>query len=314
MERPRKSSSYALLAAALVMTALQAGCIKKFAINKLGNALAASGSTFTSDDDPELVEAAIPFGLKLYESMLAESPKHTGLLLAAAQGFTEYSYAFVDSRIDEARADNLERADALRNRARRLYIRAYGYGMRGLEARHPGFAAALDNDAESALKRVTKRDVPLLYWTAASRGLTISLSKTNPEMIAELPLVETIIRRVAELDETFDAGAVPEFLITLESARSGVNPEEQQKTMRRYFDRSLELSKGKRAAPYVSFAENASVPAQNAAEFKSLLEKALAVDPDADPDNRLANLVAQRRARWLLAHTDELFLETAPKQ
>jgi len=300
---------------AVILLLLSTACsIKRIAINKLGNALASEGSTFTGDDDPDLVEAAIPFGLKLYESLLAESPKHTGLLLAAAQGFTEYSYAFVDSRIDEARADSLERADALRNRARRLYIRAYRYGMRGLEVYHPGFAAALDSDAESALKRVTRRDVPLLYWTAAARGLTISLSKTSPELIAELPLVESMVRRVAELDENFDAGAVPEFLITLEAAHSGVKAEEQQKLMRRHFDRALELSHGKRAGTYVSFAENACVPSQDAAEFKSLLEKALAVDPDADPDNRLANLVAQRRARWLLQHAGELFLETGQKQ
>ena len=299
----------------VVLLLLSAGCsIRRVAINQIGNALASGGSTFTSDDDPELVQAAIPFGLKLYESLLAESPKHTGLLLAAAQGFTEYSYAFVDSRIDEARAESLERADALRDRARKLYIRAYRYGMRGLEVNHPGFAAALDNDADLALQRVTRRDVPLLYWTAASRGLTISLSKTSPELIAELPLVETIVRRVAELDENFGAGAVPEFLITLEAAHSGGNPEEQQKLMRQHFERAVELSQGKRAGTFVSFAENACVPAQNSAEFQSLLEKALAVDPDADPDNRLANLVAQRRARWLLNHIDDLFLETAPKQ
>jgi predicted anti-sigma-YlaC factor YlaD len=294
---------------------LLCGCsIKRVAINKLGNALASGGSTFTSDDDPELVEAAIPFGLKTYESLLAESPKHTGLLLAAAQGFTEYSYAFVDSRIDEARAENLDRANALRERARRLYNRAYRYGMRGLEARHPGFAAALDNDADMALKRVKKRDVPLLYWTAAARGLTISLSKTNPELIAELPLIETIIRRVAALDENFGEGAASEFLITLEAAHSGVKAEEQQKLMRQHFERALALSKGKRAGTYLALAENLSLPAQDAAEFKSLLEKALAVDPDADPDNRLANMVAQRRARWLLRHTDELFLETTPNR
>ena len=299
----------------VVLLLLSAGCsIRRVAINKIGNMLASGGSTFTSDDDPELVQAAIPFGLKLYESLLAESPKHTGLLLAAAQGFTEYSYAFVDSRIDEARAESLERADALRDRARKLYIRAYRYGMRGLEVNHPGFAAALDNDADLALQRVTRRDVPLLYWTAASRGLTISLSKTSPELIAELPLVETIVRRVAELDENFGAGAVPEFLITLEAAHSGVKPEEQQKLMRQHFERAVEHSQGKRAGTFVSFAENACVPAQNSAEFQSLLEKALAVDPDADPDNRLANLVAQRRARWLLNHIDDLFLETAPKQ
>jgi predicted anti-sigma-YlaC factor YlaD len=40
-----------------------------------------------------------------------------------------------------------------------------------------------------------------------------------------------------------------------------------------------------------------------------MLEKALAIDVDADPTTRLANVVAQRRARWLLAHQSELFLE-----
>jgi predicted anti-sigma-YlaC factor YlaD len=299
---------------ALCLVAFSTGCsIKKLAVNKLGNMLASSGSNFESDEDPDLVAAAIPFGLKLYEGLLAESPKHTGLLLAAASGFTEYAYAFVDLRAEETREESVDRAEALRERARKLYLRANRYGMRGLEAKYPGFGAALDNDAVTALKRVRKADVPLLYWTAASLGLAISSSKGNPEMIGQLPMVEMIVNRVAELDETFDDGAVPEFLITLEAARSGVKLEDQEKAMRLHFDRAMELSKGKRAGTYVSFAENASVPAQNAAEFQSLLEKALAVNVDADPTNRLANVVAQRRARWLLAHKGELFLESPPK-
>ena len=303
-------STFHRLIAALVLLAFCSGCsIKKLAVNKLGNMLASSGSNFESDEDPELVAAAIPFGLKLYEGLLAESPKHTGLLLAAASGFTEYAYAFVDLKAEEAKEESVDRAEALRERARKLYLRANRYGMRGLEARYPGFGAALDNDAVSALKRVRKADVPLLYWTAASLGLAVSSSKGSPEMIGQLPLVEMIVNRVAELDETFDNGAVPEFLITLEAARSGVKLEDQEKAMRQHFDRAMEISKGKRAGTYVSFAENASVPAQNAAEFKSLLEKALAVDVDADPDTRLANVIAQRRARWLLAHQSELFLE-----
>ncbi len=296
---------------ALAMVALGSGCsIKRFAVNQVGNALASGGSTFTSDDDPDLVENAIPFGLKMYESLLAESPRHAGLLLAAAQGFTEYSYAFVDSRIDEAKEENLDRANALRDRARRLYLRSWRYGMRGLEVRHRGFAAALDDDAATALARTDKRDVPMLYWTAAARGLAISLSKDNPELIAELPLVEMLVHRVAELDEGFENGAVPEFLITFEAARTDVGAEEQRRLMRQHFERALELSQGKRVGTYVSFAENASLPAQNAAEFKTMLEKALAIDPDGDPEHRLANLVAQRRARWLLAHMGALFLES----
>ena len=311
--RPLLQTSLSVLVAGSIVAISSACSIKHLAVNKLGNALASSGSTFETDDDPELVASAVPFGLKFYESLLAESPNHPGLLLAACSGFTEYSYAFVDSRIDEVKDQDLNLANALRDRARRLYLRAYGYGMRGLGARYKGFSTDLDNDAPAALKHVQKRDVPLLYWTAASRGLTISLSKNNPELIAELPLVGMIVKRVEELDEGFDRGAVPEFLITLEAARTGVKAEEQQKRMRQHFERALELSKGKRAATYVSFAENADVPAQNSAEFKSMLEKALAINVDDDLDDRLANTIAQRRARWLLAHMNQLFLAAEAK-
>jgi predicted anti-sigma-YlaC factor YlaD len=306
-------ASYRFLAV-IATLAFCAGCsIKKMAVNKIGDMLASSGSTFESDEDPDLVAAAIPFGLKLYEGLLAESPKHTGLLLAAASGFTEYAYAFVDLKAEETKEESIDRADALRERARKLYLRANRYGMRGLDSRYAGFSSALDNDAATALKRVRKADVPLLYWTAASLGLAISSSKGSPDMIAELPLVEMIVNRVAELDETFDDGAVPEFLITLEAARSGVKLEDQEKAMRQHFDRALEISKGKRAGTYVSFAENADVPAQNIDEFRSLLAKALAVDVDANPDSRLANVVAQSRARWLLQHQGDFFLDAPPK-
>ena len=83
-------------AALLLLPALALpGCsIKKMAINSLGNALAEAGDTYGADEDPELVAAAIPFGLKTIESLLAEAPRHEGLLYAAVSGFTQYAYAF----------------------------------------------------------------------------------------------------------------------------------------------------------------------------------------------------------------------------
>jgi predicted anti-sigma-YlaC factor YlaD len=50
------------------------------------------------------------------------------------------------------------------------------------------------------------------------------------------------------------------------------------------------------------------VPERARAEFVTLLNQALAIDADADPDRRLETLIMQRRARWLLARSDELFL------
>ena len=100
-----------------LLLALVSGCsVNKYAINKLGDALSGSGSTFGSDDDPELIKAAVPFSLKLIESLLAESPNHQGLLLAACSGFTQYSFAFVNQEADEVEDSNLAAADALQHR------------------------------------------------------------------------------------------------------------------------------------------------------------------------------------------------------
>ena len=55
------------------------------------------------------------------------------MLLAAASGFTQYGYVYVEQSADEAASDNFEHARALRKRARRLYLRGYHYGLRGLE-------------------------------------------------------------------------------------------------------------------------------------------------------------------------------------
>jgi len=52
-----------------------------------------------------------------------------------------------------------------------------------------------------------------------------------------------------------------------------------------------------------------SVSVQDRAEFTKLLEQALAVDVERAPEFRLANILAQRRARWLLGRADELFIE-----
>jgi hypothetical protein len=127
------------------------GCsIKKVAVNRLGDALAGGGTTFASDDDPDLIRDALPFSLKLMESLLAENPKHKGLLLAAASGFTQYAFAFIQQEADEIESQDFEASLALKERARRMYLRARNFGLRGLEVYHPGFEQALRATPSSA--------------------------------------------------------------------------------------------------------------------------------------------------------------------
>ena len=74
----------------------------------------------------------------------------------------------------------------------------------------------------------------------------------------------------------------------------------------------MALSGGQQAGPMVSFAEAVCVQKQDLKQFESLLHQALAINPDAKPEWRLANLVMQRRAKWLLSRTDQLFLRASP--
>jgi len=285
------------------------GCsIKKIAVNKLGDSLASGGTTFASDDDPDLVGEALPFSLKLMESLLAESPRHRALLLAASSGFTQYAFVYVQVPAEEAEEKDLAKADYLRLRARHLYIRARNYGLRDLEVAHPGFERQLRQDPKTAVQKTGMKDVPLLYWTAVSWGAAISVSKDDPETIADQPIVEALIDRALQLNPDYDFGAIHNFLITYESVRRTASGDFVPRS-RLHFERALELTSGQSAAPYVALATTVSVSTQDSAEFESLLKKALAVNPDARPEWRLTNLVMQRRARWLLAREDELFVK-----
>lgn len=296
-----------LLIMFLFITAGSACSVRKIAIKKLGDALAQSGTTFASDNDPELVRDALPFSLKLIESLLSESPRHRGLLFAASSGFTQYAYGFIRQDADEMEPEDLARALEMRARARALFLRARDYGIRGLEITHPGFSDALNKDPALTVKAAKPADVPLLYWTAASWGLAITLSKNEPALIADQPVVEALVDRALELNEAFDQGAIHSFLISYEPVRQGA-PGDPLERARKHFDRALALSGGHQAGPFVSLAESVSVARQDRREFQSMLEKALAVDVNAKPEYRLANLIMQRRARWLLLRIDELFL------
>ena len=299
-----------MLGLALLMCALALpGCsLKRLAANRLGDALASESSVYATDDDPELVGAALPFGLKTIESLLLQSPHHKGLLLAATSGFTQYAYAFVQTRADFVEDSDLAQATALREQARRLYRRALGYGMRGLEEIQPGLPAALRSDPGVALARFRKENVPQLYWTAMAWGAAIALNKTDTELGADLPQVESLMRRARELDEGYGLGAIYDFFIVYEGGRPAAAGGSVERA-RTHLQRALQLSGGQRAAPLVSFAETVDVGLQDRTEFVQLLNQALAININALPEQRLANVIAQRRARWLLARMDRLFLE-----
>jgi len=306
---PPLESPQRLCAALLLIAVFLPGCsIRTIAVKAVADAIADSGTTYAADNDIALVGRASPFGLKTTEALLEEVPEHRELLLAAARGFTQYAYVYIEQPANAIEESDVRLAYAERTRARHMYLRARDYGLRGLAATHPDILKTIHRDPWAALSKTTADDVPLLYWTAAAWASAISLSKDDPALVVDLPAVEALIERAYELDEAYDHGAIHIFLISYEMSQSGLRQGAPSRA-RQHFDRALELSDGLQAAPYVAFAEAVTIAEQNRLEYRHLLEKALVIDVDIKPEWRLANLVMQRRARWLLAHTDDFFLE-----
>jgi len=296
------------LALAATLVVCLGGCsIRRTAVNKIGDAFAETGANFAADDDPELVGQAIPFGLKTMEGLLEEAPKHEGLLLAAASGFVQYAYGWVQMEADVVEARDLARATELRERARKLYLRAREYGLRGLELDAPGLRAALQRGPKAALAKTRHEHVPLLYWTAMAWAGALALKVNDPELSADQSVVEALARRALELDEGWGLGSIHEFFISWESARSSIGGSVER--ARVHFDKALAFSRGRRAFPYLTFAESVSVVKQDKAQFREMLDKALAIDVTPADDQRLANLLAQKRARFQLGRVEELFIE-----
>ncbi len=267
-------------------------------------------TNFSSDNDPDLIREAVPFSLKLMETVLAEAPRHRGLLQAATSSFTQYAYAFVQQAADEMEGTDLAHAERLRTRARLLYLRARDYGLRGLEVSHRDFALKLRQSPLQAVAAARSEDVGLLYWTAAAWGSAMSLSKTDPDLVADQLVVEALIDRAYVLEPDHGDGAIEGFLITYEGSRQGARGDPAERSKKHYL-RAVELTRGQLASPHVSFAEAVCVGKQDRKEFELLLRKALAINPDARPEWRLQNLIARRRAQWLLSRLDELFLVDA---
>jgi hypothetical protein len=309
MPRPKDISARSLAFLCLSL-ALAACSPKRIGEEAVADSLAGSSDNYSSDDDPQLVGAAIPFGLKTMEALLADLPNHRGLLTAASAGFTGYGYAYV--HVDAEENPNLEAGRAGRVRARKLFLRARDYGLRSLDVAHAGLAAALmKGNAEArkmALAATAKEDVPQLYWTGAPWALAIMDGKDQMALVGQLPAVTDVMERALLLDEAWEDGTLHDFFVSFDAARDaaqGGGPDRARQEL----DRGEALSHGTHLSPRVAYAEGVLIAAQDRKGFHRMLEEVLAYDVDqpAARKVRLVNLLAQRRARWLLSRQDELF-------
>jgi len=274
---------------------LISGCsINKLAINATGSIVEYTMDALMEESDLVFAEESAHGNLKLLEGLIKADPENEKFLFLAAKGFSSYALAFLEDNDKE--------------RAKIFYERGKGYGLRIL-LKNKRFNEAFNNDIDSfnqSLESFGRDDVSALFWTGFSWGSWINMNLDLPEALVDIPKVESIMRRVMELDETYYYGGVHLFFGISYGSRSRILGGNLEKA-RAHFDMAEKISKGNFLIDYYYQAKYYAMPIQDRSLFESLLQKVITSPPDLLPEQRLVNEVAKVKAKNLLYKIDEYF-------
>jgi hypothetical protein len=274
--------------------ALNTGCIssQKIVAEKAPALFRDVALSASRQSDIVLVRQGIPSYLMLIDGMLQSYPENPDLLLAGAQAYAAYA-----SVLDE---DEQDRAAALSDRAKQ-------YALKALDLTPP-FKGALGKPLEVFQERLGKTDkkqVPTLFWVGNIWAGWIA-SGEGAAAMADLPWVEALMERVLQMDPGFYYGGPHLFKAILLSAR----PEQfggNLKKAQEHFQKALGYGQGKFLMTDVYYAEYYARQTLNRDLFVSTLKRVLETPAQVEPDLTLANTLAQRKAKKLLARVDEFF-------
>jgi predicted anti-sigma-YlaC factor YlaD len=306
------SSPKAAAAAAIgLVLSLGACSIEKLAVKKAAGMLSgpSSADVFSTDNDPDFVGDALPFAIKLYETLLASVPEHDGLRLRTGSLYIMYANAFVQTPADMTPRRDLETKEYLLDRAKNLYLRGRDILFIALEKKNPQIRRQLrERRYAEAMAPFKRADAPLLYWTALGWVAAFSVDPFDMTLGQTVPQTRAMIERVAALEPGYGRGALDAFYVSYYGSLPEYLGGDVAKA-REHFAKAQAVAGRTDTSSLIALATTVSVKEQNAAEFKTLLGQVLEFDPDSHPPTRLVNILNRRKARWLLDHIDDFFIE-----
>jgi hypothetical protein len=297
----RSFSSLPIVAFAAALSFTNVGCIKQMLTDGQISATREASSVFDQMGDYELARGAAEAGLVQFEGMHKLAPSNDDALFMLTQAWVGYGFAFPEDEMEAAQdKGNDDLADYHKNRARMAYDRGAFYGQELLSHTDAGFTAAKRNvDAMKAwLKNFTsKDDAGNLFWTAYAWMARVNLEKDDPAMVADLYVGESMMERAVQIDPAYNhwSGLVA---LAAYHARDGMaEPKDGQKL----FEEVLAKTQRKDLMVQLTYAQTYACIMGDRGLYEKLLNEILAAG-DTDPDQRLENAIAKRKAKRFLGH------------
>lgn len=241
--------------------------------------------------DIQLVCEGAPTFLLMVDSLIASDPDSNERLTVGAQAYAGYLGALAE-------------CDPETNRLPAIADKAHKYGTSLLASYLPLDAGS--DEVDKKLAETSKGDVPPLFWGAFAWISWIQLQDGSPTALADLVIIEKIMKRILELDPGFQGGGAHLFMggyLASKPTMLGGNPE----LAREHFEKSLEFSKRKSLLIHVTYAEKYGRMTMNKKLHNQLLQEVLDFPLDKAPGYTLSNQLAKRKAARLLE--EDYFLE-----
>jgi TRAP transporter T-component len=285
-----------LTASALAFLAVApSGCISAILADGQIAATRQAAVAVNTIADYELQRSATQAGIAQFEGMHVLRPNNEDGLFLLTQSWGGYAYAFAEDDYDLATdAGQDELAAYHKKRARLAYDRAVFFGLELLSHRADGFEAAKRN--ADTLKEwldhfSSVNDAENLFWTSYAWLSRVNLYKDDPSMVAELFIGVAMMEKSVAIDPTLE-----HWSGTIALAAYHARPAGEIDQSKQMFDLALAKTERKNLQVQVNYATSYACVKGDRALYESMLNEALAAT-DPDPDQRLVNLLAKRRAR-----------------
>ena len=217
-----------------------------------------------------------------------------------------YAYGILMEKADRLIDENYEESLLYYEKANKLFLEAKESLITILIDQYPDFLKWMKNDLDINLN---KKDIPHLYWLAASMAGSIQSSRgSNPHELINIPVIGTLLKTSIYLDPKWGDGSLQSAMMSYSAIRPDLNREELKDTVDFYFKKALEYSDSLDASIFVSYAELIHKPRQEKEDFENKLLFVLKMKAGSDKKRKLSNLVSKRRAKWLLSKKEDYFL------
>jgi len=280
------------------------GCIKTAIMNGQISATRTGADAVDTIGDYELARAATSAGIVQFEGMHRLAPDNEDALFLVTKGWVGYAYAFAQDDYETSRlAGDDKAAEYHKVRARNAFDRGIAYGIELLGHKAGGFESARKNAGAltSWLKKnfTDKEDAETLFWTGSGWLARVDLMKDDDELgpgyVSELFVGVAMLERSRELDPAYLAWNSTSLLATYH-ARASVAELDEAKAM---FEVALAKTHHKSLSVFYNHSRYACAKSDRAL-YEKLLNAVLSAG-DPDPNLRLQNTVAKRRAKRALS-------------